>query len=587
MTTNIILMFALLSVITLVMALEWLPVDLTALTGLILLVLSGLLTPQQAFSGFANDIIFILASLFVLSGALAKSGITHLFARLILKIIQNKNFLASGLMSIVACLSAFFSNTNATAMLIPVTLQVAKKAKVRASRLLMPLAYASILGGTCTLIGTSTNLASAGLVNRLGLPPFGLFEFIIPGFLMTVLGIAYLSLVGNRLIPRREQGDRTKDYQFRDYLAELNVNEDSTAIGDTIASLKLEPLGIVPLALLRENKKKTAHGNRKLQAGDIIIVKCPRDALLQLTDSKKLAIKTETAFSEQDLKSKNWSLSEVVLLPQSNLIGKNLQQLNFQQQHQVEVLAVYRRGHAYPTQIENLSFMIGDVLLLRGEKSQLAKLSALPELWVSQSTIKKPLTVKKGLYVLLAMIGAIILASLAILPPAIAFLAAVIAVVLSGCVSMEEAYASIEWRLLILIACMSSFGVAMQSSGTAEFLAEQIAGFTYPYGLSATLFAFAVLTILLTQPMSNAAAALVVLPVAIATAGQLNVNPITFAVMVTLSASLSFITPLEPASLLVYGAGKYRFLDFVKVGLPMTILTVIFLVWIIPRLWPF
>ncbi len=587
MTYEIALILILLVTITLLLAAELLPIDVTALIGLVILVVTGTLEPQQALSSFSNDIIIILASIFIISGALARSGITDVFASLILGIIKHKNRLAPFLMALVASVSAFFSNTSSTAILLPVTLQIAKKAKMRASQLLMPLAFGSILGGTCTLIGTSTNLASSGLITSLGLEPFSLFEFIVPGLILTVIGILYMSFIAPRLIPQRETENLTQDFLVRDYLAELQIATKSHAVGKTIGSLHLERLGATPLTLFRDHKKRIAHGNIKLRAGDKIIIKSPKETLLELLDSDQYLLATEIDMTDQEISGDGIGISEFIVMPNSAFIGQTLRQLNLKSRFQVSVLAMYRRQQAYPVQIQNTALRAGDVLLLQGEKEKMAGLaSTYPNLWGIPASTDMRLSIKKGIYILGTMLAAVLLTALEILPASIAFLSAVIVLVLMRCTTMEDAYNSIEWRLLVLIACMSSLGLAMQSTGTAAYLAEIVVSTTHAWGLYATLAVLAVLTIILTQPMSNAAAALVVLPVAISAADLLAVDPRPLAIMVTLSASLSFITPLEPASLLVYSSGKYRFVDFVKVGLPLTMIVILVLLVTVPLLWP-
>ena len=437
-----------------------------------------------------------------------------------------------------------------------------------------------------TLIGTSTNLASAGLISQLGLEPYSLFEFVIPGLLLTVIGILYMSLLGHRLIPMREKNSLTEDYDVHDYLSELLIEDQSPAIGDSLASLHLDQIGITALAIVRDREKLAAHGNRKICGGDKIIVQGSRDALLLARDNRRFSIEAESTLTDRDVSSDELGISEVILMPRSRMIGKSLKELDFYARHGVAVLALYRRGHAYPSQIENAFLRVGDVLLIQGSIQRLERLARDPDLWVLKSRGERPLSTRKGVYAFTAMLGAILLGTTGMLPLSVAFLLGAVALVLTGCTTMEEAYASIEWRLLVLIACMGAFGVAMQDTGTASYLAGIIADVAAFLGHHATLAAFALLTVILTQPMSNAAAALVVLPVAVSTAELLGVDPRPFAIMVTLSASLSFVTPLEPASLLVFGIGKYRFRDFMRVGLPLTFMVIAVLVITIPILWP-
>jgi di/tricarboxylate transporter len=291
-------------------------------------------------------------------------------------------------------------------------------------------------------------------------------------------------------------------------------------------------------------------------------------------------------FTDEELTRDNVAIGEAVLMPQSNLIGKTLKQIGFFHRFGLVVLAVFRRGQAYPARIENIRFKVGDVLLLQGPRENIERLKGNLDLWGLVPVDRQAPTRREGLLALAALGIAILLGSTGILPLSISVLMAVLVLALTRSISMQDAYTMIDWRLLILIAGMTSFGFAMQKSGAAGYLAEFIVTLTLPYGIYATLSMFCVLTVFLTQPMSNAAAALAVLPVAIASADLLGVDARPVAILVTLSASLSFITPFEPASLLVYGPGKYRFSDFIRAGLPLSAITILLLVWLVPVFWP-
>lgn len=586
MTPDIALTLALLAAIAVSFAMEWLPIDLTALAGLAALVLLDLITVDQALGGFANQVVMTLACVFVIAGTLARSGLTQHLADGLLKLAARPALVSPLLMAVAAALSAFFSNTSATGMLMPATQRIAQRTKQPPSQLLMPLAFASILGGTCTLIGTSTNLAGASLMSRLGMTPFTLFEFTLVGVLVSLAGIAYIAIIGQRTIPRRDAGDLSDAYHVRDYLAELIIGDDSPAVGKPVKSLKLADRDMIALAIIREGKRLSAHGNRKLAAGDKLVVHGPRDALLAARDQSAYSIETQGTLTDADVATDEVGIAEVVVIPQSQLAGRTLKQMRFGDRYGLMVLAIYRRGQAYPVLIDRTPLRVGDVLLVQGARRRLREFMADPGVWLTQEVESVPISTRKGGYALGALVGAVLLTATSLVPVSIAFLLATIALVLTRCTTMEEAYASIEWRVIILIACMSAFGVAMQQSGTAGFIADGIVATVAPLGLHATLAAFALLAVALTQPMSNAAAALVLIPVAVSTAGMLDMDPRTFAVMVTLSASLSFVTPLEPASLLVFGVGKYRFRDFALVGLPLTLIAIAMLVFLVPVIWP-
>jgi len=584
MTLEIAIVLLLLCVAVVLFSTEWLPVDLTTLALLALLMLSGILTPQQAFSGFASEIILVLASIFVISGALVQSGIMDWLARTILRWGgSGENRLKALLMGLCASVSALISNTSATAVLLPATVELSRRTGHHPGRFLMPLAYASILGGTCTVIGTSTNIAASGFMSRLGLEPIGVLEFAGVGLVVATIGIVYMTTVGGRLLPMRGSVRAEEDYQLQEFIAELSIPEEARIVGRTVADLDLPGRNVKADAVLRGRDRLSANPARKLRAGDRLLVRARREALVRMT--QQLGLQRVEA---QDLQNGEGALAvgEAVLMPQSRLLGKTLAQVDLPRRFGLSALALYRHGQAYPKQLSKLRLAAGDVLLLHGPAGELTRLQANPDLWGLNSTEHLPPEPRKGLIAMTALLAAIVASALGWLPLSLALLLAAIVAVLSRCIRMEDAYAFIEWRLLVLIAGMTAFGLAMDTTGAAELLARQIVHLTLPFGVTATMAAFAVLTVVLTQPMSNASAALVVLPVALASAAPLGVDPRPLAILVTLSASLSFITPLEPACLLVYGPGKYRFLDFVRVGMPLTMLALLALILLVPILWP-
>jgi di/tricarboxylate transporter len=587
MTPDIVIVLVLLLAVMVVFSFDWLSVDVVTLGLIAALVLTGILTPQEAFAGFANEVLIILASVFIISGTLIKTGVTDWLAQFIYRLgHRRERRVLTYLMSLAAVMSAFFSNTSTTAVLTPTALELAREAKISPSRFLMPLAFASVLGGTCTLIGTSTNMAGSSMVVRLGLEPFSLFEFVGIGLILAFAGIVYMVLLGYRLIPARRPTQLTEDYNLHQFLTVLVPTDGSPAIDQALGDLKLDQLGLTPLVTIKNGKRLSAHPLRKVRADTRIIVKGSPKALMRAKAEPAFAIEADVHFGDADLSRDESAMGEAVLMPQSHLIGKTLKQVSFFHRFGLIVLAIYRQGQAHPSQIENMRLKVGDVLLLHGLRENLDRLKGNLDLWGLMQVEGFTPTKRQGIIALAALGIAILLGSTTLLPLSIALLMAVLTLAVTRCVTMEDAYTMIEWRLLILIAGMTSFGFAMQKTGAADYLAQQIVALTLPLGVYAALMIFCVSTVLLTQPLSNAAAALAMLPVAVAAADSLAVDPRSIAILVTLSASLSFITPLEPASLLVYGPGKYRFLDFMRSGLPLTVLMVALLLWLVPVFWP-
>ncbi len=587
MSFEILLLFVLLAAAMTVFTLEWLPIDIVTLVLVVILVLAGILTPAEALASFGSEVIFVLASIFVLAGALVRTGALGWLGQALHRLGgRSETRILISLMTLSAAASAVMSNTNATAVLMPATLELARKARVSARRLLMPLAYASMLGGTCTLIGTSTNLAANGLFEQLGLVPISLFEFSFVGLMLVASGITYMVLVGRRLISDAAPVSLTEEYEIDEYLSEIFIPQESPLVGSKLSETPLATLGISVLSVVRGAKRLFPGPTLQLAAADVLVVQASPGALLEAEEHQGLRLEATASPSGEDFVSGDFRLGEAIILPQSTMVGKTVRDLRFRQAFGLLLLAVYRRGHAYPIQVRNLRFEAADVLLLQGPEERLEELERNPELWLLGEIARVPFARRRGTIALVALGLAIALGTTGVAPLSIALLSAALAVVLAGCVPASEVYRLIEWRLLVLIAGMMSFGRALQQTGAADFMAAWIVELAQPFGIYAILATFVLLTLVLTQPLSNAAAALVVLPVAVATAGQIGVDPRSLAMLVTLAASLSFIAPFEPACLLVYGPGKYRFRDFVKVGLPLTLIVTVLLLVLVPWFWP-
>ncbi|HWM95050.1 MAG TPA: SLC13 family permease [Thermoanaerobaculia bacterium] len=587
MTFSIFLVLALLAAVVVVFAFEWVSVDMATLILLAILVLSGILTVDEAFSGFSNEIIIILGSIFVLSGALMKGGVLDHLSDVIHRIAGGSRAkILLCVMPVTTVISSFMNNTTTTAVMMPAVLGVGRKSGISPGKVLIPLAYASMLGGTCTLIGTSTNVAASGYVASTGLRPFSMFEFLPVGAAVCVMGILYMVLAGHRLLPDTREEGYEEQYSIREFLSEVVVTPGSPLAGQALRDSRLGQMGLQVRAVLRGGRRMDPEPALRLEEGDLLLVQTTREGLLQVKETAGIEIKSDLKMGDLVLGTETMKIAEAILMPQSNIVGRTIKELDFRRRFGVSVIAIYRRGHALATRIGGLPLRVGDVLLVQGRPEQLRGLADNPDLLILLETEHQPARRRKGLYAVGIFLLAVIASSFELVPLPIAFLVAALAVIGTRLITMEEAYGLIDWRLLILIAGMTSFGLAMRKTGAAEYVAGLIAGWTGGLPVVFLMLAFAVLTILLTQPMSNAAAALVVLPVAMDTAIKLGHDPRAFAVLVTLAASLSFITPFEPSCLIVYGPGRYRFRDFLVCGLPLTALVVVMLLVLVPVFWP-
>lgn len=450
------------------------------------------------------------------------------------------------------------------------------------------MAYASILGGTCTLIGTSTNIAVSGFIEQTGMTPLTMFEVTPIGVMLVVIGISYMMFIGARLLPDRKDENLTDEYAMREYLSEIGVMSDSELIGQRIFESDLATKNFKVIGVLRGEERFIPDSRTTIEPHDILLVEGKVAELMNVKATAGIEIRADVKLGLSDLESDDIKIAEVLITPRSDLIGRTLKEANFRVRYELTALAIYRKGESIREKIGRIPLSMGDLLLVQGAADRLNNLRREPDLWTLEKLSPTLYRKRQGFYTIFFFAAAIIIGTLGWLPLSISFLSAAVLTILFRCITIEEAYEFIDWRLLILIGGMTAFGTAMDDahSGTASYLANLIVSNLRPFGVTAIMAGFFLITILLTQPMSNAAAALVVLPVALEAAEALGVNARTFAIAIMLAASVSFVTPFEPACILVYGLGKYRFMDFVKVGLPLTTILMVFILIAVPMFYP-
>lgn len=566
-------------------SLEKLSPDIVTLLLLIVLITSGILTPKEAFDGFSNDFIIMLAAIFIISASLQNNGIMDWMSgklNSIKKIGETSVMLFIMLMA--GSISAFMNNTTVSAILIPSVISIARRINVSPSRLLMPMAFATLFGGTCTLIGTSTNVAGSAYMAKIGMQPIGMFELLPLGLLIWGVGILTMLTVGRKFLPDNPDGSVTERYDIRNYLSEIIVLPGSKLLKMPVFNLDLGDIKV--LKVIRNKQPIFPESNTRIQTNDLLLVEGDREELIQMRKKKGIEI-LGSAISDTDLESEDVKLAELLVLAHSELVNNTLKQVDFRRKYHLSALAIHRKNYNFTEKIGHVQIKTGDVLLVQGKKDDIAVISKNPDLMViNELEDTKSADLKKGWFTVLLFAVAVILGSLGWLPLSVAFLSAAIVAVLTRCIDLENAYGSIDWRLLVLIGGMTAFGTAMDKTGADVFLAGQVIRYLEPLGVYFILGGFMALTVILTQPMSNAAAAMVVLPMAIQTATSLGVHERTFAVAVIVSASISMITPFEPACILIYGPGQYRIRDFLKVGGILTLISLLIMLCLIPILWP-
>ncbi|MDX5419198.1 MAG: SLC13 family permease [Hymenobacteraceae bacterium] len=568
-------------------ATEKISIELVTLLMLIILASLRIISPEEAFAGFSSDFIIIIASIFILSAALEETGILDFAVVRLVRLAQrSSNLMLLVIMLVTGIVSAFMNNTTVTAMFLTPLVGLSKRISVSASKLLMPLAYAAILGGTCTLIGTSTNVAVSGYIAKSGLAPIGLFEISGIGFIIFLVGIIYMMTLGQRMLPSNDDQQLAEEYKLQKYLSEVVVMPGSPLIGQLVFSSDLTKLNLRMLNVIRGNENFLPDFRTRIHEQDILLVEGDVDTLMKIKETEGLKIMADVLAS-QDLETENIRLAEVMVTRQSNLINRTIKESEFLRRFGLVVLAASRHGETLRNKIGSINLKMGDVLLVQGSPQRFDQIRSSNHIAVLDEFEPVLYKKRKGLIAIGCFLLAILAGTLKLLPLSIAFLSAAVISILLRCISTEKAYSAIDWRLLILIGGMTAFGTAMENSGAADFLAQGIVDVMEPFGGKIGILAgFVVLTVLLTQPMSNAAAALVIIPVALRAAVEVGADPRAYAIAIMLAASVSLVTPFEPACILVYSPGKYRFWDFIRIGSPLTLLLIAVILVMVPVFWP-
>lgn len=584
---EIALVIGLLIVAIILFATEKFSVDLITVGLLIVLTSLGILTPNEAFKGFGSDFIIMLASIFVVSGAMQKAGILEIIGEKFIRIPQKRiKWLPTYIMSTVSFTSAFMNNTTVTAMYVAPVVSMCRKLRISPSKLLMPVAFASILGGTCTVIGTSTNIAVNAYLGKNGYPTFGMFDFTLIGLVMVVVGIVFMATIGAKLLPGHKEISMVKELEKKHYFTEILVKSHSNMVNQKVRDTLLSLKGFKILNIIRDKQNTIANGYSVVEADDILLIEGNMEELLKMKKALGIEIYSE-ALSPNDMVTDDIKIVEIFVQPTNDFVGQTIREAQFKRRFGLLVMAINREGHTLSDKIGDTEIKIGDRLLIQGPTVNIEYRRQRGDFTILQEyEFSKPKSTKNAILTGSFFVGALVLGTLEIIPLSIAFMLAAFLCVAFGCIKTDEAYEKIEWNLLVLIGGMTSFGIAMEKTGTASFLADHIISFFGSIGPMAVLSAFALLTVFLTQPMSNAAAAMVVLPVALKAAETMHVNPITFALTVMLSASVSMITPFEPSCILVYGPGGYKFFDFVKVGSIISFILMIIVLIMVPWLYP-
>ncbi len=588
MTIDIaVVLFIALAAVTL-FATEKLRIDAVALLVLTSLAVTGLVDTGQALSGFSNSATITVAAMFVLAAGLQNSGALAGIGNLLGRAGSPTQFLIV-LFLVLAVIAPFVNNTAVVAVLMPIVIAATATIGMSASKALIPLSYVSQMAGVCTLVGTSTNLLVNGMARDLGHPGFTMFEFTPLGVICFAAGCLYLLTIGRWLLPETRSVELVEHYELGKYITELRVMPESSLIGTSVGEAKLgEQFGVFVLELLRGNRKVDSPRSQTLQEGDILLARGDWSKLDELRKEAGLEVNAEFKLKQRSFEEVEQVLTEVMIAPRSRVIGSSLGMLDPGWDHDTTVLAIHRRGHVLRDELRNVRLQVGDILLMLIPEAGMGALRKDTNVIVlSERQPAKPMGWRAP-FALVTMALVIGVSAIGWAPIAVTSLAGAVALTLAGCLDAEDVYDAIDWRIILLMAGLLPLGVAMSETGAAQFIVEHTIGLVSGFGPLTVLAMLYLMAILLSEFMSNAAAAVLLTPVGMSTARWMDVDATPFLIAVTFAASTSFATPVGyQTNTMVYGAGGYRFSDFVKVGLPLNLIFWALGVLFIPLFWPF
>ena len=609
LSAGVLVVFTIILVALVLFATEVVPVDITAIGVMVTLLLVQPITEQlatwgllegpvyvltepgsdvsataQGLSGFASTATITVLAMFILSAGVRRTGVIQILGSKVAAYTREDETRQLGAtIGLVSPISGFINNTAAVAILLPMVTDLAQKGKTSPSKLLMPLSFASMFGGTLTLIGTSTNILASDITGRLGrelgiayLDEFSMFEFTSLGLIVMTVGIVYLMTVGRWLTPARIKPaeDLTEEFEMADYLTEVVVREDSPIIGQTVQrALQETDLDVDLVQLIRgEDVFLEPLGPKVIQAGDVFAVRTDRDTLVELMDVDGLDLLPEVDVTEDELEAaeSGQNLVEVVIAPGSTLVGETLASTNFRQRYDATVLALRRGGELVRKRMDNTQLRVGDTLLVEATTDSIDRLNNNRNFIVAQK-VDRPDYRQSKIPVAVGIVAAVVgLAALTPIDIASAALAGSLGMVLTGCLKPTEIYDSVQWDVIFLLAGVIPLGIALEVTGGAALIADGIVALAPSLPPIVVLGLMYVVTALLTNVISNNASVVLMIPVAVEVATQLGVNAFAFVLAVTFAASTAFMTPIGyQTNLFVYGPGGYRFTDYIRVGAPL------------------
>jgi len=592
MTLEILIVFLILIGTIILFALEKMPVDLTAIVVMVALIATGIITPMEAVSGFSNPATITVGAMFIISAALNKTGALLFLGDVSTRMFKYGFWLALiVMMCVIAMISAFINNTPVVAVFIPILLNAARKNNISPSKLLMPLSFASIFGGVCTLIGTSTNILVSSIVAQHGLRPLGMFEFTTMGIVFFAIGTLYMVFIGVRLIPeRREDSDLTQSFRMNDYLTDIVVLQESKSIGEKIVDSHLvKELDLVVLYVVRNGQRMLRPVRTiVLEANDVLRVRCDIEKIRSIQEREGVVLKSDLKIKQQDMEAVDVLLVEAIVAPTSELEGQSIKSIDFRNKFRATALALRHRGQLLHRGFSKTRLSAGDALLIDVKKENYEYLKNNPNFVLVSDVKVQKYRKRKIIPAVVIIAGIVSAASSGTLPIMASALIGCTLLVLVGCIRLEEAYHAIDWKIIFLLGGILSLGLALEKTGAALLVSNLLIRGLGSLGPIAIIAALYLLTSILTETMSNNATAVLLAPIAISAAVTMNVDPRPFIIAVMFGSSASFMTPVGyQTNTMIFSVGRYKFSDFLKVGAPLNFIFWLTASLLIPYFFPF